>query len=169
MIAVLRSQWFWIQLVARLVVGTVWIAAGVIKLGNPDESVRAVRAYQILPESVVPIVGHGLPAFEIVVGLLLIVGLGLRLVAILSGLLLIAFIVGISSVWARGIEIECGCFGGGGANANGSSTYPWEIARDVGLLALSLAVAIWPRGKLSLDSVFLSPLSSEKRGVDVHG
>ncbi|MGI8577968.1 MAG: DoxX family protein [Nocardioidaceae bacterium] len=169
MIAVLRAQWFWIQLLARLVVGGVWIAAGLLKLGSPDESVRAVRAYQILPESVVPAVGYALPAFEIVVGVLLIVGLGLRLVSILSGLLLVAFVIGISSVWARGIEIECGCFGGGGANANATGTYPWEIARDVGLLILSVAVAVWPRGKASLDHVFLPSVISENRGVDAHG
>ncbi len=44
-----------------------------------------------------------------------------------------AFIIGIASVWARGITIDCGCFGGGGYDADAASQYPWEIARDVGL------------------------------------
>ena len=69
-------------------------------------------------------------------------GLLTRGAAVVSALLFVAFIVGIASAWARGIEIECGCFGGGGADAGASSTYPWEIARDVGLLLLSLFL-VW--------------------------
>src|SRR4051794_13609155 len=48
--------WRWAGLVARLVVGGVWIAAGWLKLPDPAESVRAVRAYDLLPESIVPTV-----------------------------------------------------------------------------------------------------------------
>ena len=46
----------WFGVVARLVVGGVWLAAGLLKVPDPAESVRAVRAYQLLPESVVPVV-----------------------------------------------------------------------------------------------------------------
>ncbi len=72
-----------------------------------------MRAYRLLPESVVPVVGHGLPILEILVGLCLVLGLLTRVTAVVSGLLLLAFIIGISSAWARGLQIECGCFGGG--------------------------------------------------------
>ncbi len=47
----------WIGLVVRLVTGGIWLLAGLLKLPDPSESVRAVRAYEILPESVVPAVG----------------------------------------------------------------------------------------------------------------
>ena len=30
---------------------------------------------------------------------------------VVSSLFFIAFIIGISSAWARGLEINCGCFG----------------------------------------------------------
>ena len=60
----------WIGLVARLVTGGVWIVAGLLKLPDPAGSVRAVRAYDLLPESVVPTVGHALPILEVVVGAL---------------------------------------------------------------------------------------------------
>jgi uncharacterized membrane protein YphA (DoxX/SURF4 family) len=145
--------WFWGGLLARLVVGGVWIAAGALKLPDPAESVRAVRAYQILPESVVPTIGYGLPVFEVVVGAMLVVGLGSRVVAALSALLQVAFIVGIASVWARGIEIECGCFGGGGAARDAAAAYPWDIARDVGLFICSILLALFPRTAWRLDSV----------------
>ncbi|MCW2765352.1 MAG: Methylamine utilization protein MauE [Nocardioides sp.] len=143
----------WLALVARLVTGGVWVAAGAIKLPDPYESVRAVRAYDLLPESIVPTVGHLLPVLEIVIGLALIVGLLTRGAAVVSALLFVLFIIGIASVWARGIQIECGCFGGGGAKSGASSSYPWEIARDLGLLVLSASVFWAGRSRLALDNL----------------
>ena len=121
---------------------------------------RAVRAYQLLPEAIVPAVGYGLPILELVIGALLIVGLATRITAAISSVLLVAFIIGIASAWARGLQIECGCFGGGGTVEDATSKYPWEIARDVGLLLLSGALVLWPRTALSLDAAIRS-----RRGV----
>jgi uncharacterized membrane protein YphA (DoxX/SURF4 family) len=122
---------------------------------DPALSVRAVRAYRFLPEAAVPPVGYGLPVLEVAVGLLLIVGLGTRVVAALSAVLFLAFVVGIASAWARGLQIDCGCFGGGGFRADATAQYPWEIARDIGLLALSVALVVRPRTALSLDDRLL--------------
>lgn len=158
-----RSWWPWLSLLARLLVGGVWVVAGALKLGDPDASVRAVRAYQILPESIVPLVGRGLPVLEVLVGALMILGLGLRIDAVISAVLQLAFIVGISAAWARNIQIDCGCFGGGGFDANATSKYPWEIARDCGLFLLSVLLAWWPRSRLSLDQVLLPPIDPELR------
>jgi uncharacterized membrane protein YphA (DoxX/SURF4 family) len=141
----------WVGSIARMVVGGVWIAAGVLKLPDPAASVRAVRAYRILPEATVSVVGYGLPVLEICLGLLLIIGLGTRAVASLSAVLMLAYIIAISSAWVRGLQIDCGCFGGGGYAANATSKYPWEIARDVGLLAASVFLVVWPRTEVSLD------------------
>ncbi|MBZ5737398.1 MauE/DoxX family redox-associated membrane protein [Nocardioides mangrovi] len=143
----------WIGLVVRLVVGGVWIAAAVVKLPDPAQSVAAVRAYQLLPSSIVPTVGQLLPVVELVVGLCLVVGLLTRGAAVLSAILFVAFIVGISSAWARGITIDCGCFGGGGYDPDAASKYPWEIARDAALLVGSLYLAWLPTSRLSLDSL----------------
>ena len=143
----------WFGLAARLVVGGVWIAAGALKLPDPAASVRAVRAYDLLPESVVPTVGHLLPVVEVVVGLCLVLGVLVRWMSVASVLLFAAFIFGISAAWSRGLRIECGCFGGGGYDPNATSEYPREIARDVGLLLLS-AYLVWrPRTRWSLDGL----------------
>jgi uncharacterized membrane protein YphA (DoxX/SURF4 family) len=141
----------WVGSIARLVVGGVWIAAGALKLPDPAASVRAVRAYQLLPESTVTVVGYGLPVLEVCLGLLLVIGLGTRAVASLSVVLFLVYITAISSAWARGLQIDCGCFGGGGYAANATSKYPWEIARDLGLLAASAFLVVWPRTEVSLD------------------
>ena len=142
----------WLGLVARLVTGGVWIYAGALKLPDPAQSVQAVRAYQLLPSSVVSPVGQLLPILEIVVGVMLVLGLLTRGAAVISALLFVAFIFGIASVWARGIEIDCGCFGGGGYDPHASSSYPWEIARDVALLLASVGVAVLRSTRVALDS-----------------
>lgn len=141
----------WVGLLARVVTGGVWIVAGALKLPDPAASVRAVRAYDLLPEAVVPTVGHLLPVVEVVVGVLLVLGLLTRPAAVVSSLLFIAFIVGIASAWARGMSIDCGCFGGGGFDADARDKYPGEIARDVALLAASVWLVVRPSSRLSLD------------------
>ena len=146
----------WIGLAARLVTGGVWIAAGALKLPHPADSVRAVRAYDLLPEAVVPAVGHLLPVVEVVIGLCLVLGVLVRGTSVVSALLFVAFIIGISSAWARGLSIDCGCFGGGGQIPDAAAKYPGEIARDVGLLALSLWLVVRPRSRFALDSVLFT-------------
>ena len=143
----------WFGLVARLVTGGVWIVAGALKLPHPADSVRAVRAYELLPEAVVPAVGHLLPVVEVVIGLCLVVGVLVRGASVASALLFVAFIIGIASAWARGLSIDCGCFGGGGQIPDAAAKYPGEIARDVGLLALSAWLVVRPRSRLALDTV----------------
>lgn len=145
-----------VGLLARTLVGGVWVAAGVLKLPDPNENVRAVRAYDLLPESVVPVVGHALPILEILVGVCLLLGLLTRVAAVVSAVLLVAFVVGMASAWGRGLSIECGCFGGGaGPAANAAAKYPWEIARDVGLLALSAWLVRRPRTPWATDNRLL--------------
>lgn len=149
----------WTGLALRVVVGSVWVVAGVLKLPDPAASVRAVRAYDLLPEAVVPTVGHLLPVLEVVVGACLLLGLLTRSAAALSTLLMLAFVVGIASAWARGLQIECGCFGGGGFDADATSKYPGEIARDLALAAASAWLVVRPRTRFALDTLLLSPVS----------
>lgn len=150
----------WVGLVARLVLGGVLLVAGALKVGNLGESVNAVRGYQLLPWALTTPVGYALPIIEIVVGLLLVVGLFTRWAALAGSLLMAAFIIGIGSAWARGIAIDCGCFGGGGAIALEAAlaAYPWEIARDVGLLLCGLWLVWRPRTPLALHDRLFPPL-----------
>jgi len=142
----------WLALAARLVIGGVWVYAGAAKLPDPAQSVEAVRAYQLLPGDTASTVGQLLPVVEVVVGICLVLGLFTRAFAVLSALLFVIFIAGVASVWIRDIDIDCGCFGGGGYDPDAASAYPWEIARDTGLLLLSILLAWQGSTRLALDS-----------------
>ena len=140
----------WLATLARLLVGGVFLVAGVLKLPDPAAAVRAVRAYQLLPESLVAPVAFGLPVVEIAVGLALVLGVFVRTAAIVSALMLVVYLAGIGSAWARGLQIDCGCFGSGGPVQNGQTTYLLDMLRDAGLLIVALALARWPRSRLAL-------------------
>ena len=141
----------WVGLVARVVLGAVLVVAGGLKVGHLETSARSVRAYQLLPYDVAGYVGYALPVLEIAVGLLLVVGLLTRGSAVVGGILMVVFIAGISSAWARGLSIDCGCFGKGGTIDASQTQYPQEIARDIGLLACAAWLAVRPRTALALD------------------
>lgn len=143
----------WVGLVARVVVAVVWLVASLLKLPYLEASVLAVRGYDILPFEVAVVVGYILPVVELILGLLLLLGLFTRPAAVLSALIRIAFVIGIAQAWARGIAIDCGCFGGGGAIAieEARARYPWDIARDLGLFLLSAWLVWRPRTPFSLD------------------
>jgi len=140
----------WAATAARLLLGVVLVVAGALKMPDPAAAERAVRAYQLLPEALVGPVAFGLPVVEIAVGLALLVGVSVRAAALASAALMAVFLAAVGSAWARGLQIDCGCFGGGGQVAAGQTAYPGEVARDVGLLLVSLALARWPASRLAL-------------------
>jgi len=142
----------WFGLVARLILGGVLFAAGYLKVGKPDKSQMAVRAYEMLPISVANFLGLVLPPIEIVIGALLIVGALTRVMAALGGFTMIVFIIAIAQAWARGLNIDCGCFGGGGAVEPGETKYFQEILRDLGLAFLAVYLIRYPSTKFSLDN-----------------
>ena len=140
----------WAATAARLLLGVVLVVAGALKMPDPAAAERAVRAYQLLPEALVGPVAFGLPVVEIAVGLALLVGVSVRAAALASAALMAVFLAAVGSAWARGLQIDCGCFGGGGQVAAGQTAYPGEVARDLGLLLVSLALARWPASRLAL-------------------
>ena len=141
----------WISLLARLVLGGVLIAAGTLKAGNPAHAAMAVRAYQVLPLTLANILGYALPWVEMGAGLALVIGVAVKAAAIIGGGLMVVFIVAIAQAWARGLSIDCGCFGGGGTVAPGHTAYVQEILRDTGLTALAVYLFRFPHGKFGLD------------------
>jgi uncharacterized membrane protein YphA (DoxX/SURF4 family) len=142
----------WLGVAARLGLAAVWFLAGGSKIGDLAASGRAVNAYQVMPYDLATVVGAALPFVELALGVLLLVGLATRLAAGVSAALLLVFVAGIASAWARGLAIDCGCFGGGGELAAGQSpAYLPEILRDLGFLALAGFLLIWPRTPVSVD------------------
>lgn len=138
-------------LLARLALGVVLLVAGALKIGNPLGAARAVQAYDVLPFEMARYVGYALPWLEVMMGILLILGLFTRISAWVGTLLMFAFVIGISQAWARGLTIDCGCFGGGGEVTAAETKYGREILRDLGFALCGVWLIVRPRSTYSLD------------------
>ncbi|MCY7372870.1 MAG: hypothetical protein LH461_04110 [Spirochaetaceae bacterium] len=107
-----------------------------------------------------------LGAVFVAVGLLLVLGVAVRLGAVVSTVLLLLFMVGVGSAWARGLTIDCGCFGGGGPVAAGATRYGSEMLRDTALLLVAAGLALWPASRLALSAPAThAPTDAEKEGL----
>lgn len=150
------AVWPWISTVARLGLAAVFLIAGGLKVGDLAASGRAVNAYDLMSYDTAKIVGAIQPFLEIAVGLLLLIGLAMRLSAGVAAILLLIFIAGIVSAWARGKQIDCGCFSKGGELAGGrTAKYGLEILRDAGFLVLAGILLVKPRTRFSLDGLLM--------------
>ncbi len=126
-------------LIGRLALGAVFLFAAYSKMPWKQPAVLfalTVDSYQLLGPKAVEFVAHTLPWFELVVGLLLLTGWQLRYVALAASALLGAFFGVMVRTYAKGLEINCGCFGPG--ERLGVKT----LLRDGSLVALALAVTV---------------------------
>jgi len=141
----------WITLLARLILGGVLLVAGALKVGNLQKSAMAVRAYELLPTAIANFLGYVLPWLEIGLGLLLILGVAVSISGLFGAIIMFAFIIAIAQAWARGLSIDCGCFGGGGPIDPSQTKYLSEIIRDIGLFGVGIFLYYFPKGRFALD------------------
>ncbi|CAN5353623.1 DoxX family membrane protein [soil metagenome] len=142
-----------VGLLARLALGGVLLVAGYLKAVDFDGSVRSVVAYDLFDYRIAEFIGITLPIIEIAVGVTLLLGLFTRLSGALGALLMVVFVVGIVSAWARGLSIDCGCFGTGGPVDPSATTYREEIFRDTALGLAGLWLVLRPHTLLAVDGL----------------
>src|SRR5690349_21048647 len=100
----------WILLALRVLMAAVFLYSAYTKLSQSYLIfAMSVDAYQLLPEWAVLAVARTLPAFELVVGLLLLVGRMPRFAAAAATLLLAGFFSILVYSYGRGMTIDCGC------------------------------------------------------------
>jgi uncharacterized membrane protein YphA (DoxX/SURF4 family) len=142
----------WIGTVLRVAVGAVFAFSGFTKVVDIDLTIRSVRAYDLLPETIVPTVGAALPVLELALAALLLSGLLIRPAAALTILICAAFFIGVASAWARGLTIECGCFGNGGQAPHPVPGYIRELVLNTLMILASGWLIRRPASRWSLDS-----------------
>ena len=103
----------YLTLVSRLVLGVIFALAGLAKLGLPFAMAESIRAYEMgLPPFLVTFMANVLPPIELGVGIWLLLGLFTRFSAGITAALMVVFTIAVTQAWARGLDINCGCFGG---------------------------------------------------------
>jgi putative oxidoreductase len=141
----------YLSLASRLILGGVFLYAGVSKVFDAGALAASIRSYELpLPEWFVTLSAHALPLLEILLGLYLLIGLFSRTSAWTAGGLIVLFSIVLIQGAVRGLEIDCGCFGS--TTPTEASTLWVDVLRDLGLLALALQLVYAPAGKFSLDA-----------------
>ncbi len=125
------AQWIGpaLDLLARLYLAGVFLCAAWGKILDPYEFGLVIATYDILPTAAINAVALFLPWLELVAAVFLILGIKTRIQVIAINGMLVVFILAISSVMVRGIEMKgCGCFASAEAEAQISWGY---VIRDV--------------------------------------
>ena len=128
-------------LTLRLLLGALFVWTGWEKTKDPNAFLFSIRSFHILHDPYAAWVAMGLPWLEILAGAALVSGVlvdgGL---ATIAGMLAV-FLWAIIYSWQRGLDINCGCFGGDEA----TSGFTELITRDVILLSVALGLLIYRR------------------------
>ena len=124
-------------LVFRLVLGGLFVYAGVVKVVDPLGFAQDIRNYRLVGQAISFVAAVVLPWLEIVAGAFLIAGVWKRGAALVITGLLVFFIVLTLVTMARGLDVECGCFG------SLSRKSGWSVVfEDLGMLALGLVILL---------------------------
>ena len=97
-----------VVLIARLILGGVFIYASLDKIAHPAEFAKAIGNYHVVPFGLENLMALALPWLELIAGICLIAGIMVDGATIMVILMNIVFIFAISQALARGISIECG-------------------------------------------------------------
>ncbi len=133
----------WFLLGSRLIVGGLFIWAGILKIIDPLDFAQSIENYRVFPRFVVFIVAIVLPWVEALSGLFLIIGLFWRSSSLIISILLIGFIGLVAIAMLRGIDTTCGCFGSLSRKADFSL-----ILMDMAMLFLALNIFFAKRRSL---------------------
>ena len=130
-------------LVLAILVGGVFIYAGMLKIVDPVKFAKDIENFHILPYALAMRLAFYLPWLEIICGLALITGWLRSGAAAIVTALTVVFIVATISAKVRGINLDCGCFG----SATKDLSFAWHMVIDVALLAASGALLVLSRSR----------------------
>lgn len=101
----------WVYLGLRLLVGAVFLYAGIIKLSAPQAFADSIATFRLLPPEMINLLALGLPLFEAMLGAMLLTGAWRRTAALGALGLCGMFALALALALLRGIAVDCGCLG----------------------------------------------------------
>lgn len=153
-------------LLCRVLLGGLFVAAGLLKLGfvgnaTPANFAEAIIGFKVIHYDLVPMTAFAVPWLELICGALLILGLAGRGAALVTAALLLGFTGAVLTLIARDMNPTCSCFAGlfkehlGAFGQIMESEAGWmTVARNVVMLTMATVVLSVGSGWLALDSFF---------------
>jgi uncharacterized membrane protein YphA (DoxX/SURF4 family) len=97
--------------ILRLLVGGAFVFAGALKIADPAKFAVDVSNYRLVPYELINLVAILVPWIEVTAGSFVLAGIWLRAATLAIISMTVMFFAVIVSALARGLNIECGCFG----------------------------------------------------------
>jgi len=140
-----------LNLIARVVVGWIFIYAAVGKIANPVDFAEDIKNYQLLPHFLINIAALTMPWIEIICGIFLIVGFRLRANAFIAAGMLVVFNVAVLYAMSLGLNIDCGCF------SERATMVGWtKLGENLLTIILALYVFFYPVRTFTLEKFAIS-------------
>ena len=128
----LQQPWFLTAL--RFILGGVFACAGASKLTGLATFADSIESFRLLPSQLIGPLAFTLPVFELVTGLMLVFNRRSHAAALATILMTSVFAMALAQATARGLVVDCGCFGSGTPTAWNE----WAaLARDVALMSIA--------------------------------
>ena len=132
----------WIERLFRIGLGLTFAVAGALKIPDPQSFAEAIDRFQLVPWLGAVVMANLLPWLELMAGGCLILGWWKQGALTWLTLLLAVFWRALVIAAARGLNVECGCFG----RFAGETGTLIPLARDTGLLLATGALWwLWSR------------------------
>ena len=132
-----KPVWESLAWLARLVLAGVFLVAATPKLLDPAAFAASIANFRVFPDALVNAIATVVPALELV-GALALLTPWRRGGALLLGGMLLAFTALLAVSLARGLDLDCGCFGAD-PSAQADPVSWLHLLRNVALLALAEA------------------------------
>lgn len=97
--------------ITRILVGGLFLLAGVLKIMNPLQFAQEIQAYRMVPNEITHAMAFIIPWIEVLAAALLILGVWRGEARVLILVMLVVFTA--AKLWTeyKGLRISCGCFG----------------------------------------------------------
>ena len=122
----------------QIAIGLIFIVAGLAKIGDAAAFAKQVHNFRIAPVVLENLVAATLPWVELVAGVSLVIGLRARAGAVITTSLMAVFTLAVIAAVAKGLDIDCGCFG----TSDGQAVGLTKIAQNFGMLAISVVATL---------------------------
>ncbi len=122
---------------ARISLGAIFIYAGATKFGDPLAFADSIASFKIVPNALVSLLALGIPPFETICGSLLVIGLWRQVAALGALVAIVTFTVALLSALARGLVVDCGCFGSGLVSV---TRMRLDLVRDLAIVMIAALV-----------------------------
>ncbi len=144
-----------INLLIRIIVGGMFVITGISKIIDPVLFAKEISFYRMLPDFSINLFAIILPWIELVVGVLFILGVRVKAnILLLTGMLLM-FNFAVAVAWARGLNINCGCF----SNLANETVGLAKLSENFAMVFALAFMFFFPNNRFSLESYIKNEIS----------